>query len=72
MTAGSPSAAAFPHAPLVILNSSNVESDLARISDLGANSHIHKPVDFTQFMEAVNSLGLYRLVLNEMRPAAES
>jgi two-component system response regulator len=58
--------------PVVILTSSNVESDLARSYDLGANSYIRKPVDFTRFMEAVNSLGLYWLVLNEMPPAAGS
>ena len=57
--------------PVVVLTSSNVESDLATSYDLGANSYIRKPVDFTQFMQAVDSLGLYWLVLNEAPPPTE-
>jgi hypothetical protein len=36
--------------------------------DLGANSYIRKPVDFQQFAEAVRTLDLYWVVLNEPPP----
>src|SRR5882724_6808679 len=53
--------------PVVVLTSSNEERDIVSSYDLGANSFVRKPVDFSQFIEASRQLGLYWLAMNEVR-----
>jgi DNA-binding response OmpR family regulator len=51
--------------PVVMTTSSKEERDMVNGYELGVNSYIQKPVDFTQFRDAVKLLGLYWLVTNQ-------
>jgi two-component system, response regulator len=54
--------------PVVVLTSSNEDEDLRRAYDLGANGYVRKPVTFSEFTEAVHTLGLFWLLLNQPPP----
>ena len=51
--------------PVVVLTSSDEEKDMIESYECGVNSYIRKPVDFSQFVNAVQQLSLYWVVLNE-------
>ncbi len=52
--------------PVVILTVSQLEEDVARSYDLGANSYVRKPVRFDELVELVKMLGRYWLEVVEL------
>jgi two-component system response regulator len=58
--------------PVVMLTSSKEDGDVTSSYNLGANSFVRKPVDFTEFIDAARHLGLYWLEMNEPPPRRES
>lgn len=45
--------------PIVMLTTSEAESDVLRAYDLGANSYLSKPVSFSEFLPKMKQLGEY-------------
>ncbi len=51
--------------PVIILTTSAAETDIAKAYDCHANSYLVKPVDFSQFVKLMDTLGYYWLAWNE-------
>ncbi len=56
--------------PVVILTASKEERDVVEGYQLGVNAYIQKPVDFDQFRQIVEQVGLFWLVVNQPPPPA--
>jgi len=52
--------------PVVMVTSSREETDLVQSYKLGVNAYVVKPVDFSQFIDAIKQLGAFWAVLNEL------
>ena len=49
--------------PVVILTSSNEDPDISTAYELGANCYVVKPVDFSNFVAALEKAGLFWLLM---------
>ena len=53
------------YVPVVVLTSSSEEEDIVASLENGANSYVRKPVDFGRFVEQVQRLQVYWLLVHE-------
>lgn len=51
--------------PVVIITSSKEDTDIKTAFELGANSYVVKPVEYESFLQAINNMGFYWLMVNE-------
>jgi CheY-like chemotaxis protein len=51
--------------PVVVLTSSREDRDIEKCYELGVNSYVHKPVNIEGLVEAVHTLGMYWLLVNQ-------
>jgi CheY-like chemotaxis protein len=54
--------------PVVVLTSSREEQDLASCYELGTNAYVVKPIDFHEFVDVIQGLGLFWAIINEPPP----
>ena len=54
--------------PVVVLTSSKLEEDIFSSYQSGANAYVRKPVNFAEFADAIKTLGMFWLLLNEAVP----
>jgi CheY-like chemotaxis protein len=54
--------------PVVMLTSSRESPDLKRCYELGVNAYVVKPVDFKDFIDAIQQVGIFWAMMNELPP----
>ncbi|MGF1620563.1 MAG: response regulator [Rhodomicrobiaceae bacterium] len=56
--------------PVVMLTTSDQETDIVRSYASGVNSYVRKPIDFAEFTDVTAQLGMYWLLINK-EPGAD-
>jgi two-component system, response regulator len=51
--------------PVIVMTTSQEDRDLLNAYNLHVNAYILKPVNFTSFVEAMQAMGLFWLLLNK-------
>lgn len=51
--------------PVVMLTSSQIETDLVKSYELGANAFVIKPIEFSAFMETIKNIALFWAITNK-------
>ncbi len=54
------------HIPIVIMTSSDLQTDIVKSYDLGVNSYVTKPLDLSQFIKVIAEIGYYWLAINKV------
>jgi CheY-like chemotaxis protein len=54
----------YTNLPVVMLTSSQMESDVIESYKIGANGFVVKPIDFTDFIKAIKGIGYFWAILN--------
>ncbi len=57
-------------APVIVLTTTDDQTEIKRCYDLGCNVYITKPVDYDQFATAIRQLGLFFSVIKVAAPNA--
>ena len=56
--------------PVIMLTASDREEDIVRSYRLGSNTYIQKPVEFAKFLQALDVLGQYWIVIAKLPTVA--
>ncbi len=56
--------------PVIVLTTSDENRDLKYCYKFGVNAYVVKPVDFSQFVEAVKQIGRFWAIINEPPPGS--